>query len=370
MYRVRPIFLVALIAAAAQADVIQLKNGNRMDGVIRSETATEYQLDIGFGTVAVPKAQVTSLERAGTAERARLEQERQRKYILHEDYAPPEEQYLLQAFQSLEAQRDIALHARQRIGELQQALTNDVQELQQLEAQEARLASRLSLPAQPTRDAVEHYNRAVTEVNAIRTRILALNTNPVEKLNTMDQGRHVIARYTAALFALTDRARQREARGSGSNRPKPVADFFAELNARLQTYQSEIKQIHLPYQNDKRQIVVKARLNGQTEGRFVVDTGATTVTISEDLARRLHLHRGPAKSNIALADGSTRQAQSVLLRSVEVEGAQVENVVAVIMPDSPAEGLDGLLGMSFLMEFNIQLDPATQTLILNRFAPR
>jgi predicted aspartyl protease len=60
----------------------------------------------------------------------------------------------------------------------------------------------------------------------------------------------------------------------------------------------------------------------------------------------------------------------VILRSVEVEDARVENVVAVIMPAHPAAGIEGLLGMSFLMEFNVQLDPVAQTLTLNRFAPR
>jgi clan AA aspartic protease (TIGR02281 family) len=299
-----------------------------------------------------------------------LEQERQHKYILHEDYAPPGQQDLLQAFQALEAQRTTALQSRQRIVELQQNLENTVQELQQLQEQAARASSRLTpLPAKPTREAVEQYNRTVAEVNAIRTRMLALNINPVEKLNTMDQCRRTISQYTTALFAFADRAKQRQSRGGGTDKPKLVADFFAELHARLQTYQGEITQVRLPYQANKRQVVVKARLNGQAEGFFVVDTGATTVTISEDLARRLNLPQSLHEAQISLADGSTRKARSVLLRSVEVEGARVENVVAVVMPDSPTDGIDGLLGMSFLMEFNIQLDPVTHSLTLNRFAP-
>lgn len=363
------IFLATIIAGSVQADVLQLKNGNRMEGIIRSETATEYQLDIGFGTVAVPKAQVVRVERASAAERGLLEQERQRKYILHEDYAPAGEQDLLQAFQTLEAQRATALQSRQRMAALQQSLESTAQELQQLQAREAQAAGRLKLPTQPTRATVEQYNRVVAEVNAIRSRMLTLNANPVATLNAMDQCRRTISQYTTALLALCDRVRQRQPRNSGADKPPRVADFFTELNARLQTYQGEIKQVRLPYRADGRQVVVMARLNGQVEGRFIVDTGATTMTITEDLARRLHLPHGPHEAQISLADGSTRKAHPVLLRSVEVEGARVENVAAITMPVNPVEGIDGLLGMSFLMEFNIQLDPVSQALTLNRFAP-
>ncbi|MCX7008558.1 MAG: retropepsin-like aspartic protease, partial [Kiritimatiellaeota bacterium] len=130
-----------------------------------------------------------------------------------------------------------------------------------------------------------------------------------------------------------------------------------------------IKQTPLPYQDDQRRVVVKARLNGLVDGTFVVDTGATSVCISEDLARRLHLELGPTEIPVMLADGSTRKARPVLLHSVEVGGVRVERVAALVLPQNPGGGLDGLLGMSFLMEFNVRLDPASHTLLLNRFAP-
>jgi clan AA aspartic protease (TIGR02281 family) len=362
--------LVVATALVVRADILQLKNGHRMEGIIHSETATEYQLDIGFGTVAVPKAQVAGVERASAAAHKQLEQERQRKYILHEDYAPPGQQDLAQALQALEDQRVAALQARRRIVELQHALTRATQELQQLQEQERQVASRVQLPAQPTREAVDQYNCAVAELNALRARMLVLTATPREKADAMDQSRRTIAQYTTALFTFTHRVKQRQPHGSGTDTPPLVADFFAELHARLMAYQGEIKQVRLPYQADKRQVVVKARLNGQVEGRFIVDTGATTMTITEELARRLHLPPSPHEAQVALADGSTRKTRSVILRSVEVEDARVENVVAVIMPAHPAAGIEGLLGMSFLMEFNVQLDPVAQTLTLNRFAPR
>lgn len=101
----------------------------------------------------------------------------------------------------------------------------------------------------------------------------------------------------------------------------------------------------------------------------MVDTGATTVSITDELARRLNLPHGLAEATLTLADGSTRKARTTMLKSVEVEGARIANVIAVTLPTSPGEGLDGLLGMNFLREFNIQLDPVAHVLILTRFAP-
>ncbi len=80
--------------------------------------------------------------------------------------------------------------------------------------------------------------------------------------------------------------------------------------------------------------------------KFLVDTGATIVALTEADARRLGLD--PAALDYAIevrtASGETRAAR-VRLRSVSVAGARVEDVEAVVVRD----GLDdSLLGMSYL----------------------
>lgn len=367
-----PLVVSALLAFAAfsQADVIRLKNGNQIEGVIRSETASAYQLDIGFGTVGIQKAQVASVVRASELEHTRWEAGNRSKYILHEKYVPLAQRDLWDALQTLEGQRAGALQAQHRLADLQQALAREAQELEQLESQDAAATSRLVAPANnPTREAMEQYNRAVAGVNEQRIRIRALQQQAPERQAEMDRCRQECTRYTAALFAFADRVMQRKRQGVGTDDPKGEAEFLAAVDVRLKAFLGEIKQVQLPYPPDKRYVSVKARLNDQVEGRFMVDTGATTLSITEDLARRLNLPHDMAEATLTLADGSTRKARTTVLRSVEVEGARIANVVVVTLPTSPGEGLDGLLGMNILREFNIQLDPVAHVLILTRFAP-
>jgi aspartyl protease family protein len=80
--------------------------------------------------------------------------------------------------------------------------------------------------------------------------------------------------------------------------------------------------------------------------KFLVDTGATIVALTEADARRLGLDPGGLEyeTEVQTAAGETRAAR-ILLRSVSVAGARIENVEAVVVK----AGLnDSLLGMSYL----------------------
>jgi len=80
--------------------------------------------------------------------------------------------------------------------------------------------------------------------------------------------------------------------------------------------------------------------------RFLVDTGATIVALTEADARRLGLDPSALDYELAVqtAGGETRAAR-VRLRSVSVAGARVEDVEAVVVRG----GLENsLLGMSYL----------------------
>jgi aspartyl protease family protein len=80
--------------------------------------------------------------------------------------------------------------------------------------------------------------------------------------------------------------------------------------------------------------------------KFLVDTGATIVALTEQDARRLGLEPSNLNYDLAVqtASGET-QAARVRLRSVSVAGARIEDVEAVVV----REGLESsLLGMSYL----------------------
>ncbi len=117
-------------------------------------------------------------------------------------------------------------------------------------------------------------------------------------------------------------------------------------------------------------IIVKALINKKVNARLLLDTGATTILLSNEIAEKLNIDTGKRKADtikVQIADGRRIDATYVILDSVSVEGAGAKNVGAVILSEGEeVEGHDGLLGMSFLNRFNFQIDTVNKKLILNK----
>jgi aspartyl protease family protein len=89
----------------------------------------------------------------------------------------------------------------------------------------------------------------------------------------------------------------------------------------------------------------EAKVDGRAM-RFLIDTGATAVALSQNDAKRLGIDTKALDYNyrVMTASGETRAA-SVKLASVSVAGAQVSDVEALVVE----KGLEtSLLGMSYL----------------------
>lgn len=116
-------------------------------------------------------------------------------------------------------------------------------------------------------------------------------------------------------------------------------------------------------------IIVNALLNKKVPARFILDTGASTILLSGEIAKRLKLKPEGGENNVQvmLADGSKTDATYVILDTVSVEGLKARNVGAVILTeDTEFDIHDGLLGMSFLNNFNFQIDTVNKKLILKK----
>jgi clan AA aspartic protease (TIGR02281 family) len=111
--------------------------------------------------------------------------------------------------------------------------------------------------------------------------------------------------------------------------------------------------------------LIAARINDAVTVNFVLDTGASDVSIPENVARDLERAGKPVEAlgtgTYVLADGSRVRKRRVLLREVTVGGQTVSNVTASIaQPGSPP-----LLGQSFLSKFaSWTLDNERSVLVL------
>lgn len=112
-------------------------------------------------------------------------------------------------------------------------------------------------------------------------------------------------------------------------------------------------------------ILVPARVNGTSVGVFILDTGATYTSLSSALARQLGVTTsGNSTVRLATANGVI-QAPLAVLDEVDIGGAVAKHIPAVIhdLHGMPAT-IAGLLGMSFLERFRMNLDISSGVITL------
>ncbi|GMV40458.1 MAG: hypothetical protein AMXMBFR64_21740 [Myxococcales bacterium] len=103
-------------------------------------------------------------------------------------------------------------------------------------------------------------------------------------------------------------------------------------------------------------IIVDARVNSAHTGRFIVDTGASSVVITQDLAEKVGVSDVLRSSPVFVQTaGGVVNAFPARLESVDVHGATVSDL-PVLVCETMGDDVDGLLGINFLSRFNVSID--------------
>ena len=130
----------------------------------------------------------------------------------------------------------------------------------------------------------------------------------------------------------------------------------AELQPKVATVASG-GEIVIPRSRDGH-FYVAGQINGQSV-TFLVDTGASTVSVKSALAGRLGLPRGQAVA-IGTAGGMTH-GEEVTGQTVTLGGITVSDVRIVVLPGMPAEAL---LGQNVLR--HLEINQTEERMIMRR----
>jgi hypothetical protein len=107
-------------------------------------------------------------------------------------------------------------------------------------------------------------------------------------------------------------------------------------------------------------IIVPLTLGSNVECFYIVDTGASLVTITPELVKMLGLSENVGKEiEISLAGGIVARGREIVIPLMSVLGKTAQDVPAVVLQSSLV-GADGLLGRSFLKKFIVCIDDANQ----------
>ena len=109
--------------------------------------------------------------------------------------------------------------------------------------------------------------------------------------------------------------------------------------------------------------MVTAAVNEALHQDFLIDTGATTVTIPSSSADALGLHIIYEGSIISTVGGPV-EAGRVTIDAIEIGGWVEYNVEAYVV-DIPGQPGLGLLGLNYLGRFQMDLKPEDGTLLLS-----
>lgn len=105
--------------------------------------------------------------------------------------------------------------------------------------------------------------------------------------------------------------------------------------------------------------LVRVGINGQ-EAIMVLDTGAQGVFVVPEAAERLGLHASPGLLGNALGIGGSEAARGAILNRLTLGSTELHqvkaNLLAQTLPIRGVMGVDGLLGMSVLDHYDIDLD--------------
>lgn len=119
------------------------------------------------------------------------------------------------------------------------------------------------------------------------------------------------------------------------------------------------EQTALLYANPDGHFLADGSINGQPV-RFLVDTGATTVALSGDTARRLGINYRDAPSGFVHTASGNARAYRVNLNSLKIGGITLHQVESVVLEGSAPSV--ALLGMTVLNRLDMRRDGIALTL--------
>ncbi len=352
------------------ADTVALKNGRSLEGIISRETDTHVSLELGVGSVTLASNTIRSIARASEQENLQIRAGWKQTFFLHKDYVPPGLETLATAFIHLKAQREAALQARLALARVRAdelRLGNEMEGLQQQLVETSR-----SLQVLRPEINMGAYNALVMTNNSLQARLTDTRDTLENSRRSHRSSEETLAAYLDALPVFE----QALTNGLSFGRQTPAEtedrrDFLNRIVESLKAFASEFSTATVDVGRSRSATLVTVWVNEAIQGKFILDTGASMVTISEAFARRLKLdpERLPVM-DFVMADGRKVAGRSALLHSLKLGDARAENIEVAILPVVSGNDVDGLLGMTFLRHFAVQFEGSSGKLTLRQFSPK
>lgn len=404
-------FVLGVVCCCSQfaaADTLWLAGGQKLAGIVLEESPDTVTFKAGVGKMVFKKERIEKVEYDSAEENQKSIEIWRRQYFYSPEYTPPELATLAGLFRDLKQARESAMTEKRRsqswvrkgreaearakrLSEerltLQKQLdtlapvvkqqtekrnrmnrqlnelilaANDVAEERDVRARNH--ADALDLMAQieefsPAADQTHSQHSAlVNKINKLGTELAETNKQMEQSQKEQSGDQSLILPYLKAIESLRS---ELALCGTPENRAQ-YGYFFEGVEAGLNEMVAGLKTETVPFSQRGGVMLVKARLNDEIDATLILDTGASSTTISKELAVRLGIMTKNAPLSFSvLADGSVAPSTRATLRSLKVGSAIRQDVPVSILNQPPGAEAEGLLGMTFLQHFTIHLNASS-----------
>jgi len=266
-----------------------------------------------------------------------------------------------------------------RIKSIDTSLENGTARFRELNAE---LSSERSNP--------DAYNQTIDNINDLRTQML--QTVKLERDLRSQEASLPDPRdaYIEALLELSDSMEAGVAKYQALGADPEVKSALATINATarvkarlgpsgdfaenlplIRQQRAAVNSEAIKFNNDNGTPQVDVTLNGSVKVPMILDSGASIVSLSWDVAQKLGMTPGPddPKVNFTIADGSTVEASIMHIKSVRLGQFEAQDVLCSVAPRS-AQEVPNLLGGTFLRNFVYRMDLDAGVVHMSQLAPK
>ncbi|MFQ6672617.1 MAG: TIGR02281 family clan AA aspartic protease, partial [Candidatus Tectimicrobiota bacterium] len=189
----------------------------------------------------------------------------------------------------------------------------------------------------------------------------------------------IVPNRTNAYVALIQLAQKRKDRKEMNRLFRKLQAVNPKAAAKLAHTTAELKSFkpvrkHAPLVKDVLEIplspapggtlLAEVSVNGSDPLTFIVDTGASLVSLTEATARSLGVAIDPNRKVIINTAKGPRTASLISIDRMEIQGIEASDVQGAILNKGFGPGIEGLLGQSFLQKINARIDVVKKVMVI------
>jgi clan AA aspartic protease (TIGR02281 family) len=162
---------------------------------------------------------------------------------------------------------------------------------------------------------------------------------------------------------------QQSSRSAQSAALQSVSYSPVTMPALTQASSSLQEPIKVLLKNTQNALIVDAVLyegGQQSSGAFIIDTGATYTSISQQMAQQLGLNLAECEKVLITTANGRIEVPKITIERLQVNGLEARNVEATVIPVRAGSSFSGLLGLSFMRQFVVTIDPQAGHLIFQK----